>query len=241
MSVLIVVPAHNEEDSIAASLEAIRGALCVAGAPDGTIVVVCDSCTDGTVGAALAALDGTDHLVVEVDYRNVGAARDYGVRYGLEMKPETQWIAFTDADSSVSPTWIARQWAIHLFGYDAYCGRVSFDRSNSLLAAFWQRYETQTEDRIHGANMGLSVEAYRAVNGIPHLCAHEDRTLVDNLQTKGKTIFWDADVTVATSTRIVGRAPEGFAATLQKFSQFFGESRPLIEAHGAQPEAHWVH
>ncbi len=223
VSILVVVPAHNEEDSIGQTIESVQNAslrtfgdlnhICM--------IVVCDSCTDRTQSVAEAQLSGTTSLVTSVSFRNVGMSRDHGVKVGLAMHNRAFWIAFTDADTRVDADWLTRQVHSHAQGHDGYFGRVKFDRAGDLLMDFGLRYDTQTHKRIHGANMGLSTTAYLCVGGIPRLTAHEDKVLAESLEEQGFDLKWDEIATVHTSARTVGRAPEGFAATLKRFAQSY--------------------
>ncbi|HEX2381241.1 MAG TPA: phosphomannomutase/phosphoglucomutase [Acidimicrobiales bacterium] len=92
----VVVPAYEEHDRIAASIDAIRGAL---GTLDGglEIVVVDDGSTDGTAEVARAA--GADIVLVHDSNRGKGAAVRTGVR-GANGRT----VAFTDADLSYAPS-----------------------------------------------------------------------------------------------------------------------------------------
>jgi hypothetical protein len=66
--------------------------------------------------------------------------------------------------------------------------------------------------------MGISWPAFEKVGGIPWLAAHEDRGLVERLEKTGCPISWSTRASVWTSTRMKGRAPEGFASTLAHFA-----------------------
>lgn len=223
INILIVVPACNEEDSIADTISSIRHSIahCSEAHLNATILVVCDSCEDDTYSEAERALEGCASLVVKVNFRNVGRTRDWGVRLGLNHQADTDWIAFTDADSLVLADWMSRQVEAYRRGYDAFFGRVQFDSSSPLLEQFRSNYQTQTHRYIHGANMGLSLSAFLKVGGIPLLRAHEDKFLVDRLEEQNLNLFWDSSEAVQTSVRMEGRAPEGFAATLSQFAQSY--------------------
>lgn len=215
---LIVIPARNEEETIVEAISHVKKALHEA-RQKGFLVVVCDSCTDRTRDLAASALRGTEGLVIEAAYENVGAARDWGTQVGLEYFPETRWVAFTDADTYVDPDWLSRQVTLFNLGWEAYFGRVAFDATTDLLRKFAEAYHLQTHKRVHGANMGLSRLAYQKAGGVPRLSAHEDRVLSEILDAAGSRIYWDETPTVKTSIRMEGRAPEGFAVTLNRFAQ----------------------
>ena len=69
---------------------------------------------------------------------------------------------------------------------------------------------------IHGANLGVSADAYRRVGGFRPLASSEDVALVEALQNSGASIAWSAAPRVVTSARRNFRAPLGFGATLQR-------------------------
>ncbi len=84
MATDVVVCAHNEEDSIARILSAIRGA------PElGTVIVVADACTDATIERALPF----EPELVEVQAHNKGSAMAAGLR-----AVRTTNVCFVDAD-----------------------------------------------------------------------------------------------------------------------------------------------
>lgn len=96
--VAVVVPAHNEERLLPASLAAIsRAARRVAPVPV-DVFVVADSCTDSTMDVARASGAHT----VPVQARDVGFARAAGMATALahdaRTRPTRTWLATTDAD-----------------------------------------------------------------------------------------------------------------------------------------------
>ncbi|MES2911180.1 MAG: glycosyltransferase, partial [Pseudomonadota bacterium] len=97
----IIVPAHNEEEKIAACLQSL---VIAASRPalDGeevALIVVLDACTDRT-GPLARSLGAT---TIDVHARNVGLARHEGARFSIAAG--ARWLAFTDADSVVAPDW----------------------------------------------------------------------------------------------------------------------------------------
>ncbi|HUD32119.1 MAG TPA: glycosyltransferase family 2 protein, partial [Variovorax sp.] len=67
---------------------------------------------------------------------------------------------------------------------------------------------------IHGANLGVSAEAYERVGGFRPLACSEDVALVEALQASGARIAWSAAPRVTTSARADARARGGFGDTL---------------------------
>ncbi|MGB6058848.1 MAG: glycosyltransferase [Microthrixaceae bacterium] len=93
----VVIPAFMEEDRIASTIAAIRGALSGVAADGGLeVVVVDDGSTDRTSAAATAG--GADRVITQPENLGKGAA----VRSGM-LVATGRTVAFTDADLSYSP------------------------------------------------------------------------------------------------------------------------------------------
>lgn len=211
----IVIPAHNEErvirDSVRAAIEAARHP-DLKGEPVDVLVVL-DSCTDAT--AVLAAQAGARTVSVKV--RNVGVARAVGAEALLAHG--ARWLAFTDADTVVSASWLVDQLAQEA---DAVCGSVGVEdwsphgvHADLLHAHFLETYSDRDGHRhIHGANLGVSSEAYRRAGGFKHLACSEDVAFVAALEATGARIAWSAAPRVVTSARREARAVGGFADAL---------------------------
>jgi len=65
-----------------------------------------------------------------------------------------------------------------------------------------------------GANLGFTLDAYRAAGGFPLLPTHEDVGLVTAMREAGVPSLATGAVPVVTSGRRTGRAPDGFARYL---------------------------
>lgn len=211
----IVIPAHNEQDTIEACVQAARQAGSHArldGEPV-EIIVVLDGCTDatGVIAARLGA------ITTSVRARNVGVARAIGAEALLARG--ARWLAFTDADTLVSPSWLTDQLSL---GVDAVCGTVGVEdwsphgiHADLLHRHFLQTYHDCDGHRhIHGANLGVSALAYRRVGGFRHLGCSEDVDFVRALEASGANIAWSAKPRVVTSARRESRARGGFADAL---------------------------
>jgi len=200
----VVVPAHNEEDRIGVCLRSLLVASCcpMLSGEAVVIVVVLDSCTDGT--GAIAAAMGV--VTVAADARNVGVARARGAAAAL--RAGARWLCFTDADSTVAPDWVSAQLAL---GCDAVCGTVTVNDWSEHGPATRAAYEAHYTDadghrHIHGANLGVSSQVYREVGGFrPYACS-EDVALVEALRKHGASIAWSAAPRVVTSARRRWRA-----------------------------------
>ena len=211
----IVIPAHNEERLIGSALSAVSRAANHPGlaGEDVEILVVLDHCSDDTQRRVHAQGVAT----IAVAERNVGIARANGAEALLARG--ARWLAFTDADSVVSPNWLVDQLALNA---DAVCGSVEVEdwsvhgvHADLLCRHFRATYNDNDGHRhIHGANLGVSAEAYRRAGGFQPLACSEDVALVSALEVAGARIAWSAKPRVVTSARRHARASGGFADTL---------------------------
>jgi len=222
--VVVVVPAHDEEDLLGACLRSIHVALAHPGVRDlpSCIVVALDSCRDASATIARQELRACDRTI-EVDHRNVGAARAAGAELGIEtigVDPSALWLAHTDADSTVPPHWLARQRAMTA-ATDAIAGIVRVDdwspHDRRTRRAFDRSYRSpllRPHLHVHGANLGVRASAYLDVGGFPSQACSEDHALWHALQDAGHVHRASRRVWVRTSARRLARASGGFADTL---------------------------
>ena len=208
----VIVPAHNEEALLAPCLAALIAASRHEDLAGETvrIVVVLDACDDFT--GAIARAYGVETLALKA--RNVGIARATGADFLLA--DGARWLAFTDADSRVSSGWLVAQLSLDA---DAVCGSIAVDdwtaHPHSVREYFRKTYVVADGHRhIHGANLGVSADAYRRAGGFPPLKCSEDVALVDRLIAIGARIAWSAAPRVITSARAAARARGGFGDTL---------------------------
>ena len=224
----IVVPAHNEQVCLPSCLAALHTAASHP-ALDGEPVlihVVLDACDDGSEdilkhwqlrGQLQDAGTQVTLSYSQIDKRKVGAARASGanrlVRQGV------RWLAFTDADTQVSPEWLVQQLALNV---DVVCGVVAVDdwsphagQAAMLRTHFSQTYNDSDGHRhIHGANLGVCAVAYRKAGGFQSVPCHEDVYLVAALERIGARFAWSAAPRVVTSARTDARARGGFGDTI---------------------------
>ncbi len=216
----VVVPAHNEGNSvqgcIASILKASGDALLME--EQVMVIVVLDCCTDDT--QAVAEAMGVQTLTIAA--RNVGFARAAGADAAIAAG--ARWLAFTDGDSLVAPNWLSAQLAHQMQGDDAVCGTISVSDwagyGEKMRLHFGATYLDQDGHRhIHGANLGVSTDAYQRAGGFQALDTQEDVAFVESLEKVGARIAWSATPRVTTSARHDFRAPGGFGATLQRIHQ----------------------
>ncbi len=229
----VVVPVHDEQELLARCLRALGGA---AGRLDGRAevrtVVVLDDCVDDS--ERIAAGTGVERVMVGA--RRVGTARRVGcatlVAPGRPGGPSpADWLVTTDADSTVPPTWLRAHLDALLDGYDALVGTVAVDDFSAHPERV-QRWFRDVYDRsgdphphVHGANLGVRAEAYRAVGGFSSLRTGEDVALVAALSAHGYRVHRSRASPVVTSARLSGRALHGFAGHLHLIAR--EETTPL--------------
>ncbi|MHC8286439.1 glycosyltransferase family 2 protein [Pseudomonas sp. XS1P51] len=214
----ILIPAHNEEDLLEDCLQAaLRAAQHeLLGGETVEVLVVLDSCTDRS-----SEIVGSYPVhSLEIEARNVGRARAAGARFLLNLG--VRWISCSDADSRVAHDWLVAQLAL---GADAVCGTVtvevwheSFDESAQIR--YHRHYQAREGHRhIHGANLGISADAYQRAGGFEPLACDEDVQLVRQLERCGATIAWSQRPQVLTSARLDSRARGGFGDYLRDLVQ----------------------
>jgi glycosyltransferase involved in cell wall biosynthesis len=223
----VCVPARNEAGGIVACLRALSRAADQVRCPV-TAVVVADACTDDTAGRAqwAAADAGLAVQVVHLEARSVGVARAAGLAALIEDLSTTgTWLATTDADSTVPVGWLAGQLRHRRAGADLVVGTVTVadwsahpGQLRSYLLDAYGRHAAGKHGHVHGANLGFSAAAYQKLGGFAPVGAHEDVLLVAAAHRLGMSVSWAEDIPVATSARLVGRTPAGFAHYLSAAS-----------------------
>jgi glycosyltransferase involved in cell wall biosynthesis len=216
----VVVPACNEEQLLPGCLESLAEAARVVEVPT-RILVVLDSCTDGS--SQVCERFGVETLGIHDG--NVGRARARGCRavIGSGTGLERLWLASTDADTRVDPTWLRDQVELARTGVDVVLGvvRVAADGLPPALAEAHRadyanvRGADGRHGHVHGANLGVRACAYVRSGGFPPVANHEDRRLVEALsELEGVVIERCRWLAVTTSGRLDGRCHEGFAQSL---------------------------
>ena len=229
----ICIPAHDEEDYIDRCLASVVGASRHEGlnGEPVEIVVVLDACGDGTAERASA----WGVTLLPVHHRNVGVARAVGATHLIEAG--ARWLAFTDADTRVSESWLTDQLALRA---EVVCGTVGVTdwdshgiHAETARAGFLAAYQDREGHRhVHGANLGIDAQAYLRIGGFEALACSEDQALVDRFERAGAVIAWSARPRVTTSARAYSRVTGGFATTLRQAwcSDAAGAGRPSGEA-----------
>lgn len=238
----VVVPAHNEAERLPACLRALHRAALHPATAGITVraLVVLDACRDRS--ANVVAAEARRWARIPEDARparpaptlrslvttanNVGAARAAGcaalVRDLRELRPETAWLASTDGDSAVPPQWLAHQVGLHRRGVQAWAGTIVVDDGGEHSPEGLQRFRvlyrgegTGDHPHEHGTNLGFTVAAYQRSGGFRPLPTGEDRDLLRRMRDASIPVVSGIGAPVRTSSRRDGRAPHGFAATLE--------------------------
>ena len=216
----VIVPAHNEQHLLPSCLASLRRAARALPDTPAALVVVADACRDLTAQAARRG----GATVIEIGARNVGAARAAGVREVLrragQLDPADIWLATTDADTVVPPSWLRQQVCYASQGWDAVVGTIRVadwsGHPHETRARFAQRYGDGSgpHPHVHGANLGFRASAYLTANGFPAVATAEDHALVAALSAGGSRVLRTRALSVVTSARRVARAPRGFSGYL---------------------------
>lgn len=222
--IVVVVPAHNEQDLLDACLTALsraeRRAVEVA-AVTVSMVVVLDACTDDS---AHIAARHPSVSAIEVAHRNVGAARAAGFATGSRdgSRLDATWFVTTDADTRVGENWLLGHLRHAAEGARAIAGTVAVDfeghveENLGLRSSYDAHYRHEFgHPHVHGANLGVRATEYFSVGGFAPLTTGEDHDLVRRLELGGIECRRVCDIPVTTSGRLSGRAPDGMAGFLR--------------------------
>jgi glycosyltransferase involved in cell wall biosynthesis len=239
----VVVPVHNEERLLASALAAIDDSFSRMDSRGIRLLtaIVLDGCTDDSAAIArrwtteLARRVGAPRsLVVHGSRAGVGHARSAGcaalLRRWRDLDPRGIWLASTDADSQVPPSWLSAQVEAHERGIDLWAGRVAVedwsDHDEATASRWSEAYDAESAP-IHGASLGVNAHTYLSVGGFGSLVTGEDRALYEAVVAVGANVHEDDDVKVITSGRRHARAPSGFSDALTNFNDG-GRRRELI-------------
>ncbi len=223
--VVIVIPAHNEQQRIPRALSSVSAAVREVGRrATCSIVVVADACSDRTAATASLLLEDRRDLVLRTRFGRAGEARRAGTVAGLARSSHSlsrTWIVSTDADSIVPLDWLTMHLEAAASGFDAIAGVVTLIDDNDLddvlreqFAAYYELNPDGSHPHVHGANLGVRGDAYCAVGGWMPMATGEDHDLWNRLAEADYRLSSSSDLVVATSARRRARAPEGFAADL---------------------------
>lgn len=235
--IAVLIPARDEEDLLPRCLHSVlaaRSRLPAAITTD--IIVVADNCRDATAQIARSTLHAAGTVVCAAAGR-VGLARGMAAQAALarfQGDVSRCWLANTDADCEVPPTWLLDQLSLAQQGYAAVAGIVDVDGFTDHLPVVESRFRSTykihadgTHPHVHGANLGVRADAYLLAGGWNPLETAEDHDLWRRLRANAGPHLSDARLQVLTSGRRVGRAPLGFAGALARHNE------PVLEENAA--------
>ena len=216
--VAVVVPAADEQDTIADCLcsirEAVRRAREARPTLSAQVVVVLDRCLDGTEDV-VRRHDDVDVLTSLAG--SVGAARAQGSSRALQRSPAapvSTWTAHTDADSVVPGDWLHHQLELADLGAALVLGTVLPMLAAPLLTAWIADHQTgDGHPHVHGANLGIRADALIGLGGWGQQPMHEDADLVARAEFAGFDIRRTGGAVVTTSGRLAGRTEAGSPVT----------------------------
>lgn len=260
----VVIPARDEAAAIERTLAALAAQQDLAGRPLNPdayeLILLANNCRDETADLArrFAECSGTPALnVVELELppaeAHVGTARRVGMdeayRRLASLGRSRGLIATTDADTIVSPTWLAAMLHEVEHGAEAVGGRilVAPDERRAMPPPVRRRFlrnvgywalANEVDARIDprpgdpwpcheqffGASLAVTVRAYEAVGGLPVRPSGEDAALAAALRRSDIAIRHSPDVRVHTSARLDGRTPAGLAALLAGWSHLTADA-----------------
>ena len=246
LHVAIAIPARNEEALIVKCLTALDRAAANAAPANVSIFVLVNNSSDTT--AALARGFNADSCSIYVEHATLsdgnahaGGARRYAMDKAALIAGVDGVIMTSDADSEVSPNWIAANLTELSNGVDAVAGSITLkadDRKRlkpMLLARApeWRLAELQakiitlldpldhdpwpTHIWAWGASLAVTCQAYRAVGGLPSIPLAEDRAFAELLDRHDFKLRHSHSPIVFTSGRLAGRAPLGLADLLSDY------------------------
>ncbi|WP_326615757.1 glycosyltransferase [Streptomyces decoyicus] len=229
-AIAVLIPAHNEEELLPRALAAVAAAARHPALAKLHVltVVAADACVDDTAKVAREAGASVLHL----GSQNPGKARSAAAQHAmatLGTSATATWIASTDADSAVPPHWLAFQLDQARAGWEAVIGTVTVPRWPPVPHLADRHHELYNASRpaggeswrhphVHGANLGVTAEAYQEVGGFPALPVGEDHALVSALERNGHRVLRTPDCPVETSSRLRPRAVGGFGDHLAQLA-----------------------
>lgn len=247
VKVAVCVPARNEADALPQLFAALDRLDQRGIAP--TLCLLLDGCDDqSTVLAHDYAARAS--LPVRVEHAadaepNVGVARHRAMQLGERVLDGAGFLLTTDGDSVPATDWLQTMVA-GLRLADVVAGKVvrTVTWSNPVQDRLERYYEAlhatrrsldpvawealATHHQTSGANLGISVQHYRAIGGFQPIPAGEDARLADDAARAGLRVRRDAASVVFTSDRRTGRVAHGFAEGLRALD---GNSDGVEVAH----------
>ncbi len=238
---VVAIPVNNEEDRIPLCLESLMVQVEVDFAEIAVLLLLnnCTDATAATVRGFVDQLPYRIELHsvdLPLPYANAGWARRLAMEAAADLVAPGGLILTTDADTVAHEDWIAANRRVIEDGHDAVAGYVMADpmelmelppailergslewEYQQLAAELDARADNESHDlwprhnQNCGASAAVTLEAYRAIGGLPPLPVGEDRALFEMLRRIDGKIRHSLEVQVVTSARTDGRASGGLA------------------------------
>ena len=237
VDLVVAIPAHDEEETIGACLDAVATAVSE-GQRAGVvgrarIAVAAHRCVDQTRQRAqdhLAGLSGIESLVRdEPEDLLVGAVRTRLIEDAITRSPALSadcWILSTDADTIVPPDWVTGLLAAaRSSGAELVLGLADLDEWRVGPEAR-RRYQQLLDAGIDGgqhrhvyaANLAVAWQTFAAVGGFPAVPHGEEHALVRAVRAHGRRVVSPLGPRVRTSARMPGRAAGGLGGLLAELA-----------------------
>ncbi|UPL49542.1 glycosyltransferase [Hymenobacter sublimis] len=263
----VIIPAKDEATNLPATLAALAAQTDLHGQAllphSFEVLVLANNCLDQTARVVREFATRHPRLrlhVAEIKLpkaqAHVGQARrllmDEACRRLEQGGHPRAFIASTDADTRVSPTWLISIAAELATGVDAVGGRILMDNADptcpvrrcQLRDAAYYLLRARLEDHLDptpydpwprhhqhfGANLALTARAYRHVGGLPVVPYLEDEALVQSLVRHDLRVRHSPTVKVFTSGRQQGRVAVGLSWQLRQWAELQQTQRePLVD------------
>ncbi|GGX49692.1 glycosyltransferase [Saccharospirillum salsuginis] len=188
--VSIVLPAHNEANSINACLDSIMASDYPRDRFE--TILVDNSSTDGTPDLARQF----PVEVYELPNVNVGAVRNYGAG-----KANGSILAFLDADCVVDPRWLKKGVeTLQNLSVDVVGGGIKLGASPSWVESFWLlecRHGSTRPTELIGCNIFIRKSVFESVGGFnEQITSGEDTDISRKLKASGHSVPVITDLAV---------------------------------------------
>lgn len=256
----VIIPARDEATGICATLDALAAQRDLNDeplAPDSfEILLLANNCRDNTAGLARdwsARHPQIQLEIAEIEWDEthacVGNARRTLMNaacerlQSLSANGAARAICSTDADTRVSPFWIAHTLEELRLGADAVGGRILLrrepddqTRKTYLLDTAYRLLRARLESAIDpqigdlwprhfqffGASLAIRHDVYALVGGLPDVRCLEDMALETELVKRDCIVRHSPNVVALTSARRSGRVETGLSTQLQEWEQSCG-------------------
>jgi glycosyltransferase involved in cell wall biosynthesis len=227
-SVAIIIPAYNEEETIARCLESCLDQT----SPADEIIVVNNNSTDDTVGIVKKFQRNYPNHGIRLlnePVQGIIAARNHGLD-----KAKSDVLGRIDSDSTIAPTWVeAVRETFCDTGIAAATGPVQY--YDMPLVDLGLKVDEKIRNTLHkmakdhrflfGSNMAIRKSAWQQVGPLtsldPNDQLHEDIDLALTLFENGYEVIYDAKMIGAMSARRLEDSPRRFYHYVMRFERTF--------------------